>query len=246
MLQNLTQNKTLLIAASALVILGLILILIVGLRGSNAGQTAPTATINLSDVQTAAVSTFAFDLTQTAESQPTATPSDTPLPTYTPFVIELSGTPLSGGPGITPTASCYGLKFISDVTVPDHTVMAPGQTFTKTWLVQNTGTCAWQSGFKWNLILGDAMGGSTLTLDQSVAPGAQDQLSVPMVAPAGKTGSDQGWWRMSDANGTYFGESPWVLIDISAQPTTSATATTGANTATATSTTPTATATSNP
>ena len=89
--------------------------------------------------------------------------------------------------------------------------MAPGQTFTKTWLVQNTGGCPWQPGFKWTLISGNPMGGSTVTLSQTVAPGAQYQISVPMIAP-NAAGESVGTWKMSDANGTFFGQSVWVKI----------------------------------
>ena len=110
-----------------------------------------------------------------------------------------------------PTSSCYGLLFINDVSIPDDTKMAPGQQFTKTWLVQNTGGCAWQPGFKWTLISGNPMGGSTVTLSQSVAPGAQYQISVPMIAP-NASGESVGNWRMSDANGNFFGQPVWVKV----------------------------------
>jgi len=36
--------------------------------------------------------------------------------------------------------------FVSDVTIPDCSVVAPGQTFTKTWQVKNTGRTVWPDG----------------------------------------------------------------------------------------------------
>ena len=89
--------------------------------------------------------------------------------------------------------------------------MTPGQKFTKTWMVQNTGGCAWQPGFKWTLVGGNPMGGSTVTLTQAVNPGDQYQISVPLVAPA-TAGESNGTWKMADANGTFFGEAPWVKV----------------------------------
>ncbi len=130
------------------------------------GNQAATPTISVSDVQTMAVSTFASGLTQTAAAVPTDTPTITPTPANTVVAtfaqLNANGTPETAVGD--PTASCYGLVFKSDVTIPDDTNMTPGQQFTKTWLVQNTGSCAWQPGFKWTLVGGNPMGGSTVTL----------------------------------------------------------------------------------
>jgi hypothetical protein len=198
-------------------------ILAVALSACGGNQATPPPTISIADVQTMAVSTFAYGLTQTAEAMPTDTPTNTPAPTNTVLVFNTfaplngSGTPLAVS--ISPTASCYGLLFINDISIPDDTKMAPGQTFTKTWLVQNTGGCNWESGFKWTLISGNPMGGSTVTLSQTVAPGAQFQISVPMIAP-NSSGESVGTWRMSDANGNFFGQSVWVKIMVGGASTT--------------------------
>jgi uncharacterized protein affecting Mg2+/Co2+ transport len=92
-------------------------------------------------------------------------------------------------------------------------VVTPGQTFTKTWRVQNTGSCAWAAGYKFSLVGGDAMGGQTVTLTTSVAPGSSYDISVPMTAPS-KSGKLTGSWRMSDAAGVYFGDTLTVVIVI--------------------------------
>ena len=192
------------------------------------GNQAATPTVSVADVQTMAVSTFASGLTQTAVAMPTIAPSNTPTPastviTFNTFApLNANGTPETAIAD--PTASCYGLVFKSDVTIPDDTNMTPGQKFTKTWLVQNTGSCAWQPGFKWTLVAGNPMGGSTVTLTQAVNPGAQYQISVPMVAPA-TTGKSIGTWKMSDANGNFFGEAPWVKVVVANATTTAITST---------------------
>ena len=116
--------------------------------GNNA---EPTPTMNPILIQTQAVETFSAVLTQTALAAPSDTPVPTltPAPTFPPLATNTIGVPL----GTLPTTaggntSCYGLTFVSDVTVPDNTQMAPGQAFTKTWKVKNSGTCAWDAGFK--------------------------------------------------------------------------------------------------
>jgi hypothetical protein len=109
-------------------------------------------------------------------------------------------------------ASCYNLTYVDDVTIPDDTQMTPGQTFTKTWRVNNNGSCAWAPGFKFSLVSGDAMGGQTLTLSQSVGAGATTELSVAMTVPTGKTGTIRGDWRMATDKGEFFGEPIYVQI----------------------------------
>lgn len=90
--------------------------------------------------------------------------------------------------------------------------MAPGQTFTKTWKVKNTGSCAWDAGFKFAFVGGEAMNGATYTLPSSVAANAELDISIAMTAPTNKTGALRGNWRMQTAGGTYFGDEVYVLI----------------------------------
>jgi len=192
------------------------------------------------EVQTQAVGTFSADLTQTA----LAAPTNTPLPTLTasatfaPFTASGSTLAVNSAPttssGAT-TTSCYGLTFVSDVTIPDNTQMTAGKTFTKTWKVLNSGSCAWDAGFKFALTGGNAMGGTTVTIPTSVASGAQYDISVSMTAPSA-SGTSQGNWRMSTAGGEFFGNEVYVIISVGGS---AATATTGA--ATSTSEPPTAT-----
>jgi hypothetical protein len=114
--------------------------------------------------------------------------------------------------------------------------MTPGKTFTKTWKVLNSGTCAWDAGFKFALASGEPMGGSTLTLPTSVAAGAQYDLSVPMVAPS-TTGTLRGDWRMSTASGQFFGDAIYVQIVVGGSaPTNTGAAAVATSTPTATAT----------
>jgi hypothetical protein len=199
-----------------------ILTLLGGLLLTACGGNTPegTPTLGLEQLQTAAVETFAAIRTQTAQAAPpTSTPTVTitPLPTFTPFATLALGTgtprtntPVGGGS----TNTCNKLLYVSDVTIPDNTVVTPGQTFTKTWRVQNTGTCAWAVGYKFSLIGGDAMGGATVTLSTAVSPGAQFDIAIAMTAPTAKTGTIKGTWRMSDTAGAYFGDALTVVVVI--------------------------------
>lgn len=219
-----------------------LLLLSLTLSACGGGKPEPTPTLSIAEIQAQAIATFAVGLTQTALAAPTATPTATLSPT--PFNTLPVGSPFptaTSGGIINPTASCYGLTWVKDITIPDDTVVAPGQSFTKTWLVQNSGSCAWEVGFKLVFIGGDAMNGQTLTLSQSVAPGAQIELSIPMIAPTNKTGTVRGNWRMSTTTGTFFGDEIYIQIVIG-NATVTPTGTVTSSTATVTPTfTPTAT-----
>jgi hypothetical protein len=103
------------------------------------------------------------------------------------------------------------MSYVNDVTIPDNTPMTPEQTFTKTWKVKNSGTCAWEAGYKFAFTGGDAMSGETYTLTESVPANAQVELSVPMTAP-NKSGSIRGNWRMSTTAGQFFGDEVYLII----------------------------------
>ncbi len=120
--------------------------------------------------------------------------------------------------------------------------MVPGQTFTKTWKVRNSGTCAWEADFKLASTGGEAMGGTAKTLGQSVAPGAEIDISIPMTAP-NKTGSVRGNWRMSTAGGVFFGDELYVIINLGSGTTTVTVTKTGTITPATKTMTPTASAT---
>jgi uncharacterized protein affecting Mg2+/Co2+ transport len=228
------QNKTRL-AIVAVLLLGLVIIVLLSLRASQQNQPAPAPTVNINSIQTEAVSAFITELTSTAQALPTPTSTSTALSTPT----------TQGTDAVSPTPSCYRLLFLRDVTIPDNTVMTPVQVFTKTWLVENSGTCAWRPGFKLVLVGGDAMGGSPFTLVQNINPGDKIEISIKMVAPPNQSGIIQGTWQMSDENGTLFKGFLTVVIDIggtsTGTPSTPVATTLGATTLTATTPAPTAT-----
>jgi Ig-like domain from next to BRCA1 gene len=207
--------------------------------GGGEGEGTPTPTLSGDDIQTLAVETFSAALTQTALAAPTNTPLPTltASPTSAPFVTSTGG----AFPGVTSTtsgggATCYRLSYVSDVSIPDNTPMTPGQTFTKTWKVSNTGTCAWDAGFKFSFVSGEAMGGVTFTLATSVPANGIIDISIPMTAPTNKTGTLRGDWRMFTAAGTAFGDIVYVQIVVGGATGSPSTATNTGTPATATST----------
>ncbi len=189
-----------------------IIIGVAGSRPSAPPPVTPAPTQNLDAVRTEAVSTFAADMTGTASAVPTATATETEVASAAAATASTGepATASTGGPS--PTPACLGLRWVKDVTIPDNTAMTPAEVFTKSWLVENSGTCPWQAGFQVVLIGGVAMGGSPFQLTQEVGPGGRIQISIKMVAPTNQTGIVQGTWKMADSTGKPFGDYMSVVI----------------------------------
>lgn len=162
-------------------------------------------------------------------STPTITVTPLASPTLFPTIASSGGT--TGGTGGTGSGAvgCSNSEFVTDVTVPDDTAMTPGQTFTKTWKLQNTGTCAWTTAYKVSFVSGNAMGGAATPLTVAVQPGQSGDISVSMTAPA-TAGDAIGYWILTNDSGQNFGTSFYVKIKVGA----AASTTTGTPTATAT------------
>jgi hypothetical protein len=103
-------------------------------------------------------------------------------------------------------AACLDLAaYVADVTIPDDTVVAPGTGFVKTWRVRNEGDCTWTPDYSLVFAGGEQMSGPTAApIPQPVAPGAEVDLSVSLVAPL-SFGTQRGEWLLQNAAGEVFG-----------------------------------------
>jgi ABC-type amino acid transport substrate-binding protein len=110
-----------------------------------------------------------------------------------------------------PAQICDYMTFVADLTVPDGTQINPGQGFTKTWRIQNTGTCTWDASYTFAFVQGNAMSGQTQNINGSVAPGQTYDVSVNMTAPT-TPGNYGGEWQMVNGQGVPFGTRVWVHI----------------------------------
>ncbi len=168
--------------------------------------------------------------TATTTFTATATETATPLPTNTNTPI-----PNTGNTGGNPKG-CDDALFVSDVTIPDGTQFAAGTTFTKSWKLQNSGSCAWTTAYSVFFVSGNGMGGSSpQLLTAQIEPGFSNDISLNMTAPD-TPGTYKGTWQLQNAAGQAFGHSFYVEIVVTGGNTTP--------TATATGPTPTPSATS--
>ena len=138
------------------------------------------------------------------EGSPTPVPTNTPVPTPTATEIP-----------------CDRAAFVSDVTVPDGTDYDPGEVFTKTWKLKNTGSCTWTSGYDLVFDHGDQMG-APAAIQLTAGTIGQNQnvdVSVQLTAP-GSAGGYNGFYKLRNPDGLIFGIGAngnvafWVEIDV--------------------------------
>ena len=170
----------------------------------------PGAVAQVDVAQTAAVQTVAAQLTLAGALVPTTPPivATQPLPPPATALPTPTFTPLPS-PTATFTATpvpCNRAAFVKDVTVDDGTQFTSGATFTKTWRLQNTGSCTWTSGYSLVFDHGDQMDGpaSTQLTSGTVGPGQTVDVSVPLRAP-GPPGTYKGYWKIRSGDGIVFG-----------------------------------------
>ena len=193
------------------------------MSGCNLSQRLqPTPTLNLTEVYAtlAVMMTTQPALTPSAnQSQFTAT---LPVATRTPARASATTAPSSATQS-NPTSPCDlaapGQPI--DVTIPDNTLMKPGEAFTKIWRLQNAGSCTWTTTYTAAFFYGDRMDApASVPFRQAVPPGATVEIAVEMIAPL-IPGTYQGNWKLSNANGILFGIGPngdapfWVRIIVS-------------------------------
>ena len=167
---------------------------------------------------------------QTAEARRVLRPQGTPTPSFTPPPTPGTATVPAALQALAPTGSPIPTddtipendraEFVEDVTVPDGEAYAPGQRFTKTWRLKNTGSTTWSARYALIYISGSLMDAPpTVALTQDVPPGETVDLSVELVAPA-EAGIYQAFWKLRNGNGQIFGvgadgvDAFWVTIAV--------------------------------
>lgn len=169
---------------------------------------------------------IATAVAQTVEAQkPESTPTSATIDaTSTPLVLPPKTQTATVAPRPTfPPASggdqeCMKASLVGE-TVPDGTILKPGEQFTKTWKIQNDSTCTWSTSYKIVFWDGDVMGGGYVyNFPQQALPG--DTVDVPLVLTAPSTdGTHKSSWKLQTPGGSTFGvgaDSPfWAEIVVS-------------------------------
>ena len=104
-------------------------------------------------------------------------------------------------------------SFVNDVTVPDNTIMQPGEIFVKTWRIMNAGTCDWNEDYRLVLLKDGNIGAPPFITIPHTPPGEAVDISIPMVAPK-QSGIFTSIWSFQASDGTNFGAVLYVRIVI--------------------------------
>ncbi len=181
-------------------------------------QTAlvPPATVTLAPTTVPTETTTALTLPTLLASPTQLILYSTLAPTYYYASVTPTGTQYT--PTVNPTQLAYGcnnLAFLHDDTIPDGTVFLPEEKFTKTWRVQNTGSCDWVYLYRLVYLSGDSMSGDPPKLNDVVAPTQWKKISINLKAPK-QPGTYTGYWRLGDQDGNVFGATLSVSIVVSA------------------------------
>lgn len=198
------------------------LLLILFLSACNLPQDNPLPEGKPGALYTEAAMTVSVKLTadgiRNPQSSQTLSPEEIVSPAATATFAMSALTP--GGGDESSSVPCDQVKFVKDVTVPDDMDLAPGEKFTKTWRLQNAGSCPWTIGYLLYFESGDSMGApASLELtSETIQPGDTIDVSVDLIAPQ-EAGAYQGNWKIRNVKGDGFGVGTysnafWVKINV--------------------------------
>jgi len=182
--------------------------------GDSTAVSSPTTIAQITSTPSTNPSTVVTVIGPTLSATTTDTPvppTDTPTPSATPIV--------GNGPG----GCVLRGRYITDVTIPDGTLLAPNAPFVKTWRIRNDGTCTWEASYQLVYASDNQMSGPAAVGIPAAVPGQTIDISVNLVAP-GAAGDYIGTWRLRASNNAIFGGYT-VVIKVAGTPTPTPTAT---------------------
>jgi len=140
-------------------------------------------------------------------SGPVTAPSPTAVarPTETPQPPRAEEAPIEG---------TLGSDFVEDVTIPDGTMLRPGEPFVKVWRIRNSGLRPWPSGVHLVHVDGHPMGEEVSPpLEREVSPGEEVEIELPLVAPE-EPGEYGSLWQLRIPEGGVFGTELRVVVEV--------------------------------
>jgi len=116
---------------------------------------------------------------------------------------------------------CNKIGVVKDATLPDGSLLSPGQSAVKIWEIQNIGSCPWTTGYALKYHSGDTLGATTAPIyfSQQVNSGDTARISVNITAPS-TSGTYRSNWILMDNSNNIFGigdsefEPFWVSIQV--------------------------------
>ncbi len=160
-------------------------------------------------------------MTMTAEAIPTSTPTIAPTPTLEPTAtIEITETPEGEETPTEATTATQSTSGGNDAAAwlandpPDNTVFTPGEEFTVTWTIENTGATTWNNNYYIEFAADEQMGAEDrYFIPLPVPPNTSVQISADFIAP-GSDGTFRSTWNLVNDSDIPFYQF-YVVIEVS-------------------------------
>lgn len=108
-------------------------------------------------------------------------------------------------------------RFVRDITMPDSSIVQPGRTFQKSWLVRNDGDVAWPADTRLSFASGDDLSAEAhpiSTMRGVVLPGHETEITVSLTAPS-QEGRFVSYFRLQHGDSdSAFGQRFWCDVRV--------------------------------
>ncbi len=195
-------------------VIGLVLLLPACSETDVSIPTILTGVVNLSSNQLSPVTTVTA-VAEKIKELPQASSTENPTNVIGDAIITQEESLTNSNEGICDLA---GPGHPLDVSIPDGTILSPGQYFTKTWRLENLGSCPWTENYSLVWFSGSEMGTTqSVNLDTLVYPGSFVDISVDLIVPL-NPGVHQSNWKLKNEDGMLFGIGPngdfpiWISV----------------------------------
>jgi hypothetical protein len=129
-------------------------------------------------------------------------------------IVVVQSTPLPTiFPTINPEDCSNNLTFVEDLTIPDNMFATFGLAMDKRWLVENSGTCNWNSDYRLRNIGGAALGAPQEMALYPARAGTQATIQILFTAPFTE-GVYESAWQAIDPKGAAFGDPIYIRISV--------------------------------
>ncbi len=132
-------------------------------------------------------------------------PTEIPSPTATTQAVI---------PKPTPQIDCTDvLSYMEDITIPDGSVVKPGEELDKRWQVRNNGSCDWTDDFTLRIIAGDPLGSPETQALYPARSGSAAVIRMLLTAPQ-TPGNYRTAWQAFNPQNEPFGDPIYIEIII--------------------------------
>ena len=113
-----------------------------------------------------------------------------------------------------PTPACLdNLTYLEDLSIPDGTLVAPGESLDKRWLVENTGSCNWDAGYSLRLVAGLDLGVSETQDLYPSRSGSSATIRMIFTAPS-EPNTYRSAWQAYNPQGEAFGDPIFIEVTV--------------------------------